>query len=74
MSDAEEHPGAARASEDALAVGTIIGARYRVERQIGEVGVATVFLAEEIKHHRPINTDSVPQEALVHESLAWFDR
>jgi eukaryotic-like serine/threonine-protein kinase len=54
MSDAEERPPAARASEDGLAVGTIIGARYRVERQIGEGGMATVFLAQDLKHHRPV--------------------
>ena len=28
--------------------------RYRVERQIGQGGMATVFLAEDVKHHRRV--------------------
>ena len=28
--------------------------RYRVERQVGQGGMATVFLAEDVKHHRRV--------------------
>ncbi|HET9515692.1 MAG TPA: serine/threonine-protein kinase, partial [Gemmatimonadales bacterium] len=33
---------------------SVLGDRYRVERQFGEGGMATVFLAEDLKHHRPV--------------------
>lgn len=26
--------------------------RYRIERELGSCGMATVFLAEDLKHHR----------------------
>jgi serine/threonine-protein kinase len=28
--------------------------RYRIEREVGEGGMATVFLADDIKHNRPV--------------------
>ena len=31
-----------------------LGATYSVEREIGRGGMATVFLAQDIKHHRPV--------------------
>ena len=32
---------------------TALADRYAIEREIGAGGMATVFLAEDIKHHRP---------------------
>lgn len=31
-----------------------LGDRYQIERQIGEGGMATVFLARDLKHDRPV--------------------
>jgi len=44
---------------------TAVGDRYAVQRQIGEGGMATVFLAEDTKHHRMVAI-KVLQEALAH--------
>jgi len=28
--------------------------RYAIERELGQGGMATVYLAEDLKHHRPV--------------------
>ena len=37
-----------------LAMQSVLGGRYRIEREIGRGGMATVYLAEETKHGRPV--------------------
>ena len=33
---------------------TALADRYAIEREIGAGGMATVYLAEDLKHHRPV--------------------
>ncbi len=47
-----------------VGAGTIIGERYRVEGQIAEGGMATVFLAVDLRHDRKVAVK------VLHESLA----
>ena len=28
--------------------------RYQIERELGQGGMATVYLAQDLKHHRPV--------------------
>src|SRR5712691_1439879 len=35
-------------------VSTAVADRYTVEREIGRGGMATVYLAQDLKHHRPV--------------------
>ena len=47
-----ERKGAAMELQEQLA--TALGDRYRVERELGHGGMAVVFLAEDLKHRRPV--------------------
>ena len=35
-------------------IGRILAARYRIEREIGAGGMATVYLARDLKHDRDV--------------------
>ncbi len=39
--------------------------RYRVERELGEGGMATVYLAEDLKHHRNVTLKVLKPELAV---------
>src|SRR3989454_137684 len=39
-----------------------VGEHYAVERELGRGGMATVFLAEDLKHHRPVAIKLLHQE------------
>jgi tRNA A-37 threonylcarbamoyl transferase component Bud32 len=41
-------------SDDASRLSTALADRYRVERELGAGGMATVYLAEDLKHHRRV--------------------
>jgi serine/threonine protein kinase len=36
--------------------------RYRIERELGSGGMATVYLAEDLKHHRKVAVKVLPLE------------
>src|SRR6185437_3202176 len=43
-----------RMTESAARVGSSLADRYHIERELGAGGMATVYLAEDVKHHRKV--------------------
>ena len=39
---------------DTARLATALGDRYTIERELGAGGMATVYLAHDLKHHRPV--------------------
>ncbi len=40
--------------ENTARLSTALADRYKIEREIGAGGMATVYLAEDLKHHRKV--------------------
>jgi serine/threonine-protein kinase len=45
-----------------------LAGRYRIERKLGEGGMATVYLAEDIKHERKVAIKILRPELAAHRS------
>ena len=43
---------------------TALADRYATQRELGAGGMATVYLAEDIKHHRPVAVKGLRPELL----------
>ena len=41
-------------SDPTARLATALADHYRIERQLGQGGMATVYLAEDLKHHRKV--------------------
>lgn len=54
------------------ALATALADRYRLERKLGEGGMATVFLAQDLRHDRQVaNQDEVVPPLIVVEN--WLE-
>ena len=51
---------------------TALAGRYKIESRLGEGGMATVYLAEDLKHKRKVAIKVLrPELAAVHVWLLW---
>ncbi len=41
-------------SDEQVRINAVLGDRYRIERELGSGGMATVYLADDVKHHRKV--------------------
>src|SRR5436190_23384511 len=57
-----------------LPVFAALSERYRLERELGRGGMAVVYLAEDLKHHRPVAIKVIRQEFASTVSHARFLR
>jgi serine/threonine protein kinase/Flp pilus assembly protein TadD len=53
---------------------TALAGRYAVEREIGQGGMATVYLAQDLKHHRPVAVKLLHPHIAVHLGTDRFLR
>src|SRR5207249_4843910 len=51
-----------------------VAGRYRIERELGRGGMAIVFLATDLRHHRPVAVKVVHPEIAAHLGQGRFLR
>jgi serine/threonine protein kinase len=51
-----------------------LGDRYRIERRLGEGGMATVYLAQDLKHHRRVALKVLKRELLDGNTIYYWQR
>ena len=52
---------------------TALADRYRIERLLGEGGMATVYLAEDLKHKRKVAVKVLRPEGVARYASSWDD-
>jgi len=71
MSDDEEPPDQLSSSRER---GAVIAERYQIEREIGRGGMATVYLAYDIRHDRQVALKFIHAEVADGEATERFRR
>src|SRR5690348_13505727 len=58
--------------ETALQLDQSLGDRYAIERQLGRGGMATVYLARDAKHRRPVAIKVIDSEVANYSAVPRF--
>jgi serine/threonine-protein kinase len=60
--------------DDLLRLRAALGAAYRIERELGRGGMSTVYLAQDLKHRRPVAIKVLRQGAATIDGVQRFER
>ena len=71
---AQDAPASVRAAADRTALQNALSGRYTVERELGRGGMATVFLAQDLRHARPVAVKMMATEGLARQGAERFLR